>query len=85
MYFRKLFLKSDGTLYQEGDKMYRPELANTLETIVKDPVSFYSGSLANDVLQDLQEIGINFYVFFSMTYQHEACRHQHTNNMLTTY
>ena len=44
--------------------MVRLELANTLETIVQDPLSFYSGSLANAVLQDLQEIGINFSIYF---------------------
>jgi len=44
--------------------MFRPELAGTLEAVAEDPLSFYKGSLANAVLQDLREIGKELCVHF---------------------
>lgn len=49
------FVKPDGSLYQEGDLMKRPRLAATLRRIAEDPMSFYTGSLAADIVADIQE------------------------------
>jgi gamma-glutamyltranspeptidase/glutathione hydrolase len=55
--FSELFIKSDGSLYQEGDTMVRPKLADTLSIIANDSYSFYNGKLAQAVVEDLKEIG----------------------------
>ncbi len=52
-------MKPDGTLYAEGDIMKRPKLAETLDRIAENGGDeFYTGSLANDVIADLQDIGM---------------------------
>ncbi|XP_053389957.1 glutathione hydrolase 1 proenzyme-like [Mercenaria mercenaria] len=48
---------STGDLYKEGDVMYRPRLARTLEIIADDPHSFYNGSLAENITQDIRDAG----------------------------
>lgn len=45
-------------IYKIGDVMYRPKLARTLEIIADDPFSFYNGSLAENITQDIQDAGI---------------------------
>jgi len=52
-------MKPDGSLYVEGDLMYRKTLANTLEIIASDngPWNMYNGSLAESIVQDLKDIG----------------------------
>lgn len=37
--------------------MKRPRLAATLRRIAEDPMSFYTGSLAADIVADIQENG----------------------------
>ena len=61
---RALTLKPDGTPYKEGDILKRPKLARTLKVIAADPMSFYNGSLADDVVADIQEAGI---IYFAIT------------------
>ena len=34
-----------------------PKLAETLKTIGEDPMSFYTGELAENILEDLHEYG----------------------------
>ncbi|KAL4223040.1 Gamma-glutamyltranspeptidase 1 [Mactra antiquata] len=46
-----------GKVYKEGEIMYRPLLANTLEAIANDPFTFYNGSLAKNISLDIQEAG----------------------------
>ena len=57
--FSEVFVKRDGSLYKEGDVMYRLRLADTLEMIAADDGvwSMYNGSLAHRLLQDLHDIG----------------------------
>jgi len=58
-FYSEVFVKSDGSLYDEGDVMYRPRLADTLEQIAsKDGVwNMYNGSLAGNIIKDLHDIG----------------------------
>ena len=44
-----MFLKSDGTLLQEGDLLVNPKLGATSRKIADDPFTFYNGSLAEDM------------------------------------
>lgn len=53
-----LLLKPDGTPYAAGDVIRNRKLAETLERIANDgPETFYSGSIAKDMLLDLTDIG----------------------------
>ncbi|KAK2163380.1 hypothetical protein NP493_1465g00000 [Ridgeia piscesae] len=56
-HLRRLFVNADGTLKKEGDTVKRPLLARTLRRIADDPYTFYNGSLASDIISDLQERG----------------------------
>lgn len=51
---RKLYVKEDGSLVQLGDRIYMHTLGATFGRIAEDPMSFYHGSLANDIVEDLQ-------------------------------
>ena len=47
-----------GELYKEGEIMTHPKLAQTLEVIANEgPEAFYTGSLAADIVLDIQEAG----------------------------
>ncbi|PIK52145.1 putative gamma-glutamyltranspeptidase 1-like [Apostichopus japonicus] len=52
----EVFLKEDGELYEDGDLMTRPKLADTLQTIADEGVeAFYSGSLADNIIADIKD------------------------------
>ena len=51
-------MKRNGMPHNEGDIIRRPKLAKTLKVIAADPMSFYNGSLADDIIADIQEAGI---------------------------
>ena len=55
--FRDIILKDNGQMVTEGDLIKMDRLADTLETIASDPASFYNGSLAEDIVADLEEAG----------------------------
>ena len=57
--YSEVFVKSDGSLYVEGDLMYRKRLADTLDIIAADNGTWdmYNGSLAQSIVQDLHDIG----------------------------
>ena len=57
VYNRQTFVKPDDTLYEKGDIMKRPTLAATFRRIAEDPFTFYNGSLAYDIVADIQERG----------------------------
>jgi len=44
-------------LYQAGDMIRYPKLGATLQRIADDPHTFYNGSLAADIVLDIQERG----------------------------
>ena len=55
----EVFVKPDGSLYAEGDFMYRKRLADTLDIIASDNGTWdmYNGSLAQSIVQDLRDLG----------------------------
>jgi len=52
-----LFVKNNGSLVQEGDLLKNPKLAATLRRISDDPTTYYNGSLARDIVDDIAEYG----------------------------
>lgn len=46
-----------GRPYKQGETIKMPLLAKTFETIADDPHALYNGSLAEDVVADIQEAG----------------------------
>ena len=54
---RGVYVKNDGSLMREGDTLKDPLLANTLSRIAKDPMEFYQGGLAKEIIADIQEAG----------------------------
>ena len=57
--FSELYILPDGDLIVEGDVITDPKLAVTMQRIADDPMSFYTGTLANDIIADLEEYGTN--------------------------
>jgi gamma-glutamyltranspeptidase/glutathione hydrolase len=54
----RLFLKPDGSVYQEGDALRQPDLADTLERIATAGADdFYSGEIGEVIAADLAEHG----------------------------
>ena len=51
-------MKKDGSLIQEGDLLKNPKLAATLRRIADDPTTYYNGSLARDIVDDIAEYGM---------------------------
>ncbi|XP_059154521.1 glutathione hydrolase 1 proenzyme-like, partial [Physella acuta] len=50
--------KATGKLFKLGEIMKRPQLAQSLRVIANEGmIAFYNGSLTNDIMQDLQDIG----------------------------
>lgn len=52
-------MKPDGTLLREGDFLRNLKLGRTLRLIADNPYSFYNGSLAQDIVDDIAEYGGN--------------------------
>jgi gamma-glutamyltranspeptidase/glutathione hydrolase/leukotriene-C4 hydrolase len=50
-------VKSDGTLVKQGDLLLNPKLGQTLRRIAEDPNTFYNGSLAQDIVDDIADYG----------------------------
>ena len=58
IFTRQLFVKPDGSMYEVDEILKRPRLANTLETIANEGAdAFYTGSLAQDVVDDIKDYG----------------------------
>ncbi|ELT90576.1 hypothetical protein CAPTEDRAFT_2729 [Capitella teleta] len=51
----EIFIKEDGELIQEGDIITNEKLGQTMRRIAQDPMSFYTGSLAQDIVDDIAE------------------------------
>ena len=68
--YSEVFVKRDGSLYVEGDVMYRKTLADTLDIIASDngPWDMYHGSLAQNIVQDLQDIG-EVIIYWTLLFQ----------------
>ena len=53
-----IFFKSDGSLYQTGDRFVQTDLANTLKAIAKKGIkAFYQGKIADLIVKDMQAHG----------------------------
>lgn len=60
---RKLFSDNNGNLLKTGDIVKFQKLADTLEIIAKDgAVAFYHGTIAKDLIQDIQEAGTSTWI-----------------------
>ena len=53
----ELFVKPDGSLVTKGDLLINYKLAKTFRRIATDPMDFYSGSLAQDIIADIKDRG----------------------------
>ena len=53
LFIRELLVTKDGCLKKLGDRLVNHKLAITLERIGCDPMSFYNGSLAEDIVRDI--------------------------------
>ncbi len=61
--FRKLFSDENGNLLKTGDIVKFEKLADTLEMIAKHGADvFYTGTIAEDLIRDIQEAGIDWRV-----------------------
>lgn len=54
VFFSELFVK-DGEFIKEGDTMDMTKLAKTLESIRDNPEDFYNGTLAKQIVKDIQD------------------------------
>lgn len=59
MFSREAYVNpTTGQLYREGDLLKLPKLAKTFKTIAAEgPETFYTGSLSQDIITDLEERG----------------------------
>ena len=55
--YSEIYVKENGELIEEGDRIIDDKLADTMERIAADPMSFYTGDLAADIVADLAEYG----------------------------
>lgn len=58
-------MKDDGSLVTEGDLLINPKLATTFRKIVADPMTFYTGDMAWDIVDDIAEYGLFYDKYFS--------------------
>ena len=55
---KKIFYKANGAPYEPGERLKQPELAKTLKHIAKQgPDAFYTGSIANQIVQEMSRQG----------------------------
>ena len=56
-FHRELLQKPDGTWRKAGDIITNTKLASTLKAIQADPNSYYTGTIANEIVLDTKESG----------------------------
>ena len=54
-------MKEDGSLIQQGDLLKNPKLARTFRRIAEDPMTYYNGSLAREIVDDITDYGMRHY------------------------
>ena len=52
-----MYFHEDGTPREEGENITDPIFAKTLAELSEDPFSFYNGSVAREMVQDIQSRG----------------------------
>ncbi|CAB4016120.1 gamma-glutamyltranspeptidase 1-like, partial [Paramuricea clavata] len=55
--FKELYFHDDGTPRKEGETITDPVFAKTLTELAENPLSFYNGSLAREMVKDIQDRG----------------------------
>ncbi|XP_069817283.1 glutathione hydrolase 1 proenzyme isoform X2 [Dendropsophus ebraccatus] len=53
----EVFCNAQGKALQQGDIVKLPKLADTLQILADDPDSFYTGALAKQIVNDIQQAG----------------------------
>ncbi|XP_019221096.1 glutathione hydrolase 5 proenzyme isoform X2 [Oreochromis niloticus] len=67
---RELYLDKNGNLLKTGDTVKFEKLADTLETIANEgPDAFYNGTIAKDLISDIQKAGGNLTLQDLASYQ----------------
>ena len=51
-----MLLDKNNKLYKKGDKIKNEKYAKTLERVQRNPESFYNGSLARDIADDIKRV-----------------------------
>ena len=54
---RKQYIKDNGEPYKVGDIMTDPKLGHTLQQVADGPNVFYTGSLMQDIVNDIADAG----------------------------
>ena len=54
---REVYFYEDGTPRNEGETITDPVFAKTLTELAEDPLSFYNGSIAREIVKDVQDRG----------------------------
>ena len=57
--FSELLLDKNKNLRKKGDKIKNEKYAKTLEQVQNDPESFYNGTLAKDIAEDIKRVNGN--------------------------
>ena len=60
-------MKADGSLVQEGDIIRNMKFGQTLRRIAEDPFTFYNGTLAQDIVDDITDRGLAVCLFMLAT------------------
>lgn len=61
-YFSSVYLRPNGSFYEAGDLLFRPQLAQTLELIANQgPDVFYQGHLTNLIVEEIKQFGKHFH------------------------
>lgn len=51
---RRVYGKPDGSKWKSGDRMFLPDLADTLQRISRQPQDFYNGRIAEQLVSEMQ-------------------------------
>ena len=65
-----------GDVWEEGDLYTNPVLAETLQVLAelgdRGDHSFYNGTIASNLVQDIKQLGNTFYLYFYLNMFHQA-------------
>ena len=55
--YREVYYRKDGVPRKQGEIVTDPIFAKTLTKISQDPLDFYNGGIAKEIVKDIQERG----------------------------
>lgn len=61
LFIHSEYFDGNNNIKPVGSKIQLPTLAKTFQRIADDPLSFYNGSLAEDIVADIQDEGQYFH------------------------